>query len=49
MTEAYDGTTGPDYDELLDEVAATCLADDPVALTTLYQRDELRVPPALIA
>jgi hypothetical protein len=49
MTEAYDGTTGVDYDDLLDEVAATCLADDPVRLTRLYERSELRVPSALLA
>jgi len=49
MTEAYEGRTGPDYDALLDTVAAACDADDPTTLASLYQLDELRVPADLIA
>jgi hypothetical protein len=48
MDASYKGQTGADYDELLDTVAAVCASDDPAAVTDLYARDELRVPPALI-
>lgn len=48
MTEAYEGRTGPDYDELLDTLAVTCHADDATALASIYQRDDLRVPADLI-
>ncbi len=47
MKQAYRDEAGADYDELLDEVAAACAADDPVALTELYARDELCVPAGL--
>jgi len=48
MTEAYEGRTGTDYDELLDELAAVCAADQPEQLAALYDREELRVPQTLI-
>ena len=48
MKQAYRDDAGADYDELLDEVAAACAADDPVALTELYARDELCVPAGLV-
>jgi hypothetical protein len=48
MTSSYRGETGPDYDELLDEIAAVCAADDPQAIAAIYARDELRVPEELI-
>jgi hypothetical protein len=48
MTEAYEGRTGSDYDQLLDTLAATCDTDDPSALASLYQRDDFRVPARLI-
>ena len=48
MGASYRGETGPDYDELLDTVAAVCAADDPSAVADLYGCDELRVPPELI-
>jgi hypothetical protein len=48
MTEAYQGTTGADYDELLDILAAACAADDPATIATLYARKELQVPATLI-
>ena len=48
MTAAYRGETGEDYDDLLDEVAAVCAADDPAAVAGLYARDDLRVPAELI-
>ena len=48
MGASYSGKTGPDYDELLDTVAAVCADDNPVAVADLYGCDELRVPPGLI-
>lgn len=35
MTDAYDGKTGTDYDELLDTLASTCAADDSAAVAAL--------------
>ena len=48
MTEAYQGRTGPDYDQMLDTLAAVCADDDPTAIAALYERHELRVPLDLI-
>jgi hypothetical protein len=48
MGAAYRGETGADYDELLDELAAVCAADDPAATASLYAHDDLRVPAGLI-
>lgn len=48
MTEAYQGATGPDYDELLDTLASVCAADDPAALAALYRHHDLQVPAELI-
>lgn len=48
MTEAYDGETGPDYDALLDDLAATAGADDPILVEALYGHPDLAVPDALI-
>ncbi|WP_230314130.1 hypothetical protein [Nakamurella alba] len=47
-TDAYDGRTGDDYDELLDLVAATCASDDPAAVAELYRHPDLRVPDDMI-
>jgi hypothetical protein len=47
MTEAYEGRTGPDYDDLIDEVAEVCSQGDPVALAHLFDRDDLAVPAQL--
>ncbi|WP_433429056.1 transglutaminase-like domain-containing protein [Nonomuraea sp. CA-141351] len=44
MAASYQGETGPDYDLLIDEVAAACAAADPDAVDRLYQSAELRVP-----
>ena len=49
MTAAYRGETGEDYDELLDEIAAVCAADDPAAVARLYARDDLRVPAEIVS
>jgi hypothetical protein len=40
---SYAGETGPDYDELMDLIAATCASGDGAAITTLYGHD-LAVP-----
>jgi hypothetical protein len=48
MTDAYKGETGPDYDELLDEIAAVCAVDDPRAIASMYEHVDLRVPPGMI-
>jgi hypothetical protein len=49
MTAAYRGETGRDYDELLDERAEVCGADDPTAVASLYAHDDLRVPAEIIS
>ncbi|WP_415675362.1 transglutaminase-like domain-containing protein [Tsukamurella hominis] len=48
MTEAYDGATGPDYDALLDEIAEVCATDDTIAVASLYEHADLRVPDELV-
>jgi hypothetical protein len=48
MKDSYRGLTGPDYDELIDEVAAVCASAAPAAVASLYARDEFRVPAELI-
>jgi Transglutaminase-like superfamily len=48
MEDAYKGLTGPDYDALLDTLAAACADDDLTGITSLYARDDLTVPCALI-
>jgi len=49
MTAAYRDETGEDYDELLDEIATVCAADDPDAAASLYAHDDLRVPADIIS
>lgn len=48
MQDSYDGTTGPGYDELLDQVATACADPSPAAAQALYQLPELTVPQAMI-
>jgi hypothetical protein len=48
MTDAYDGNTGPDYDELLDAVAAACATDDSRVASQLYKLVDLHVPNDLV-
>lgn len=48
MTAAYEGKTGPDYDQLIDVVADTCAKDDPPALTRLFTQEYLAVPQHLL-
>ena len=45
---AYEDAAGPDYDDLLDNLAAACGADDLPAIAALYERDDLRVPADLV-
>lgn len=49
MTEAYEGKTGPDYDQLIDEVADACGNDDPAALARLLTMEDLAVPDHLVS
>jgi hypothetical protein len=48
MTASYRGETGPDYDALIDEIAAICVTGDESAVAACYARDELQVPPDMI-
>jgi hypothetical protein len=54
MTDAFAGRTGEDYDELLDELAAVCEADDAgadadaSAVSVLYRNPVFQVPPELL-
>lgn len=48
MTAAYEGGTGPDYDQLIDLVAEACAKDDPQALTRLSAHADLAVPPHIV-
>jgi hypothetical protein len=48
MTEAYEGKTGPDYDELLDTLADITAGNGPTAIADLYTRDEFQVPTNMI-
>jgi hypothetical protein len=48
MTESYEGETGPDYDALIDEIAAISAADDASAIAACFARAELQVPADLI-
>lgn len=49
ITDAYGGKTGPDYDQLVDEVADACSKDDPLALTRLLTYKDLAVPSDMVA
>ena len=44
MTAAYEGSTGPEYDELLDRAAHAMLADDPAAIEGLSAHPDLAAP-----
>ena len=47
MKASYDGDTGPDYDELMDTIAATYASDDKAVIEQLYDSDDLAVPTAM--
>ena len=44
MAASYAGQTGPDYDELMDTIAATSASDDDAAIAALYACHDLAVP-----
>ena len=48
MTASYAGQTGPEYDQLIDEIASACATDEPSGISELYARPELTVPAELI-
>ena len=48
MAASYAGETGPDYDVLMETIAATCAADDEQAIAALYASHDLAVPPAQV-
>lgn len=48
MVESFKGQTGPDYDALIDRVAAVAAADDAAAIRALYDTQDLAVPPVMI-
>jgi hypothetical protein len=47
MTASYQGTTGGEYDALMDQIADA--GDDPVATAKLYATEDLAVPDELIS
>jgi hypothetical protein len=49
MQASYDGRTGPEYDRLMDVIAATCASEDDDAVRDLYATEDLAVPAALVA
>ena len=49
MEASYRGEAGPDFDDLVEAVARTTIADDPASLSSLYETDELVVPTDLVA
>lgn len=48
MEASYRGKTGPDYDQLIDVIAAVRATDDPGAVANLYASHDLAVPNALL-
>jgi hypothetical protein len=48
MDASYEGTTGPEYDELMDTVARACASDDPSTIRSCYQSEDLAVPDDLV-
>ena len=48
MDASYQGKTGPDYDALIDRIAAVCAADDGGAIAGLYASEDLAVPASLL-
>lgn len=48
MTDAYDGKTGPGYDQLIDTLAETCAQGDAAAITRLAGHEDLAVPERLL-
>lgn len=48
MRSSYEGTSGPSFDALIDDVAAACASADPDVVRALYESDDLRVPHTLL-
>jgi hypothetical protein len=48
MPASYEGRTGPEYDALMDTIAATCASDDEDAVRELYATEDLAVPASLV-
>ena len=48
MHASYNGETGPDYDDLMDTVAAACASDDPTVIAAAYASEDLMVPTHMI-
>jgi hypothetical protein len=48
MDDSYQGRTGADYDELVDEIPKACASNDPAAVSRTYAGADLAVPEAMI-
>ncbi len=48
MDASYQGATGPEFDELMDDIASVTARNDGVAVKALYETDDLAVPEALL-
>jgi hypothetical protein len=48
MDASYSGLTGPEYDALMDHVAAACASDQPDAISRVYGLEDLAVPEQMI-
>ena len=48
MEASYKGETGPDYDQLIGVVAATCASGGPSALRALFASEDVSVPLSMI-
>lgn len=49
MDDSYHGRTGPEFDALMDTVAAACAGDDPAAVENAYRSEDLAVPESMVA
>ena len=48
MAESYRGETGPDFDQLMDQVSVACASDDESLLQRTYQGADSEVPAELV-
>jgi hypothetical protein len=48
MAASYAGETGPDFDELMDVLAAACASDDELTISALYASHDFAVPSSFI-
>lgn len=49
MDDSYHWRTGPDYDELMDRVAAACASNDPTTIMATYTSEDLMVPDHMVS